>query len=100
MAMRRAVSTSGAREEKEEGLPAAARADDSNEKAGKLRQRHESRLVRVVFFLGILSFIFVVAIVKLNHSPRNKYRSSSIRRRQKQNSLQQQQTRCTAPSTQ
>jgi uncharacterized membrane protein len=86
MAMRRAINSSGARVEEENLF--AARADD--EKEVKVRQHQESRLVRVVFFFGMLCFVFIVAIVKLNHSPSNKYHSASIRRRQKQTLVRQQ----------
>ena len=42
---------------------------EDDEKAGKLRQRDQNRAVQVMLFLGILSVIFLVAIVKLHHTP-------------------------------
>jgi hypothetical protein len=42
---------------------------EDDEKAGKLRQRDQNRAMQVVLFLGILSLIFLVAIVKLHHTP-------------------------------
>lgn len=42
---------------------------EDNEKAGKLRQRDQNRAVHVMLFLAIMSVIFLVAIVKLHHTP-------------------------------
>lgn len=65
---------------------------DLDEKAGKLRQRDESRLMRVFLFLGMLCFVFLVAIVKLHHIPsQKKYRSVSVRRRKDEKQVKQQQ---------
>ena len=52
---------------------------DDDEKGGKVRQREESRTFQVFVFLGLLSLVFLVAIVKLRHSPHR----LSVRRRQK-----------------
>jgi hypothetical protein len=42
---------------------------EADEKADKLRQRDQNRFLQVVLFLGILSLIFLVGIVKLHHTP-------------------------------
>ena len=74
--MRRTISNTGERESLSPPSPATIMDD---EKAGKLRQRNESRVVKALLLLGLLVFIFLVAIVKLHHTP--KYRSVSVRRR-------------------
>lgn len=52
--------------------------DNDDEKAGKLRKRDESRVSRAMLYLGLLSFVFIVAIVKLHHTRRH---GVNIRRR-------------------
>lgn len=87
--MRRAVSsTGGAREDS--SPPSSNKHNDLDEKTQKLQKRNESRLVRVFLFLGMLCFIFLVAIVKLHHTPdHKKYRSASVRRRHQDQQQQQ-----------
>jgi len=79
--MRRAVSSTGGKES-----PSSPTFND-DEKAGKLRQRQESRVVKAFFFLGLLVLVFLVAIVKLHHTP--KYRSVGVRRRHSQEAVAQ-----------
>lgn len=55
---------------------ASSNADD-DEKDGKLRHHDHNRILQVGGYLGFLSLIFIVAIVKLRHNPSYK---RSIRR--------------------
>jgi hypothetical protein len=42
---------------------------EDDEKGNKLRKRDQNRATQVAVFLGILSLIFLVATVKLHHTP-------------------------------
>jgi hypothetical protein len=43
--------------------------EQADEKAVKLRERDQNRCMQIVLFLGILSLVFVVIVVKLHHTP-------------------------------
>ena len=53
---------------------------EDDDKGGKRRRRKESQARAVVIIFAAISFLFLVVMVKMNHSKRNKYVPSRIRR--------------------
>ena len=49
--------------------------DEDGEKQGKLKRSDKKQLTNVFIFLGILCTVFLLAILKLKHSPQNTLRA-------------------------
>ena len=53
---------------------------EDDDKGGKRRRRKESQARAALIIIAAISFLFLVVMVKMNHSKRNKYVPSRIRR--------------------